>query len=62
MFPYVLNELFKKQNGNSYGVCHEEGWGGVDKPARLAIVPDCQISYKNTNSGTVLLTLLNTVY
>ena len=22
------------------------GYGGVDKPARLTIVPDCQIRYK----------------
>ena len=27
----------------------------VDKPARLTIVPDCQIRYKKTNSETVSL-------
>ena len=27
----------------------------VDKPARLTIVPDCQIRYKKTNSETVTL-------
>ena len=32
----------------------------LDKPARLTIVPDCQIRYKKTNSETVTLSRQST--
>ena len=54
-FTKTVPLWLRKKYQRALKVDQTENGLDIDKPARLTIVPDCQIRYKETNSETVTL-------